>query len=156
MDHEVRLWRMVIFHGPTLMVWSLEKKQFTKPLDSSLCGNQMWTKRHDHAPKSECLDFFNRCLKKKDNFNKIKIKSRLTISLPSLVFVIFFFTKLKKKVLCHRPLPFYFLLFLLEHLFCLSHRKICWTVSVDNVSLKIRILETSNSMTTLTFIFSLV
>ena len=42
-------------------------------------------------------------------------------------------------------------LFLLEHLFCLSHRKTRWTMSLDNVGLKICPLETSNSMVTLTF-----
>ena len=42
-------------------------------------------------------------------------------------------------------------LFLLKHLFCLSHCKIRWTMSVDNVGLKIQLLGTSNSMVTLTF-----
>ena len=42
-------------------------------------------------------------------------------------------------------------LFLLEHLFCLSHRKICWIMSMDNVGLKICLLGTSSSMIILTF-----
>jgi len=42
-------------------------------------------------------------------------------------------------------------LFLLEHLFCLSHRKTYWIMSVDNVGLKICLLGTSNSMVTLSF-----
>jgi hypothetical protein len=42
-------------------------------------------------------------------------------------------------------------LFLLEHLFCLPHRKIRWTTSVNNVGIKICLLGTSNSMVTLTF-----
>ena len=40
---------------------------------------------------------------------------------------------------------------LVEHLFCLSHCKTYWTMSVDNVSLKICLLGTSNSMIPLTF-----
>ena len=42
-------------------------------------------------------------------------------------------------------------LFLLEHLFCLPHRKTYWTMSMDNASLKICVLGTSSSMVTLTF-----
>jgi hypothetical protein len=41
--------------------------------------------------------------------------------------------------------------FLLEHLCCISRRKTCWTMSMDNVGLTIYLLETSNSMVTLTF-----
>ena len=37
-------------------------------------------------------------------------------------------------------------LFLLWHLFCLSHRKPCFTKLADNVGLKICLLDTSNSM----------
>ena len=35
-----------------------------KPLGPSLGVNRMWTKRNDHAPKSECVDFFNICPKR--------------------------------------------------------------------------------------------
>ena len=45
-------------------------------------------------------------------------------------------------------------LFVLVHLFCLSHRKTCWTRSVDNVVLNNTSLKTSNSIVTMTF-FSL-
>ena len=41
--------------------------------------------------------------------------------------------------------------FLLEHLFCLSHCKTRWIVSVDDVGLKVRLLGTSNSMMSLPF-----
>ena len=44
-----------------------------------------------------------------------------------------------------------FFLLLLEHLFCLSHRKACWTMSMDNVGLEICLMGTSNSMVTLPF-----
>ena len=40
---------------------------------------------------------------------------------------------------------------MIEHLFCLSHRKAHWTMLVDNVGLKICLLGTSNSMVTLAF-----
>ena len=43
-------------------------------------------------------------------------------------------------------------LLLLEDLFCLSHRKTRWIMSMDNVGLKICLLGTSNFMITLTFI----
>jgi hypothetical protein len=43
-------------------------------------------------------------------------------------------------------------LFLLEHHFCLSHRKTCWTMSVDNVGLQICLLGTLISMITLTIL----
>ena len=39
--------------------------------------------------------------------------------------------------------------FLSKHLFCLSHHKTHWTMSLDNVSPKIYMLGTSNSMVTL-------
>ena len=42
-------------------------------------------------------------------------------------------------------------LFLLEHLFCLSHRKIRWTMSVNNLGLEICLLGTLNFMVALTF-----
>ena len=81
----------------------------------------------------------------------------LTILLSSLVF---HFSSPKKNSLeiyydnfsmpCMGPC-----LFLLENLFCLSHRKTHWTMFVDNVGLRICLLGTLNSMVTLTN-FSLV
>ena len=41
-------------------------------------------------------------------------------------------------------------LFLLEHLFCLSHRNTCWTMLEDDVGLKVCLLGILNSMVTLT------
>lgn len=40
--------------------------------------------------------------------------------------------------------------FLLEHFICVSHYKIHWTISVDNVGLRMCLLWTSNSKVTLT------
>ena len=45
---------------------------------------------------------------------------------------------------CHGPMPF----FLQEHHSCLSHRKTRWPMQVNNIGL----LETANSMVTLTFL----
>ena len=44
-------------------------------------------------------------------------------------------------------------LLLPDHHFCLSHRKIHWIMSVDNVSLELCLLRTLNSMITLTIFF---
>ena len=41
-------------------------------------------------------------------------------------------------------------LFLLEHIFCLSHHKTHWTMSMDNVGLKLRLLGISDFMVSLT------
>jgi hypothetical protein len=43
--------------------------------------NRTWTKRNDHAPKNEYVDFFNICP------NAKTIKSSLTILLSSLVLI---------------------------------------------------------------------
>ena len=48
-------------------------------------------------------------------------------------------------------LPWALAFFLPEHLFCLSHRKTRWTMSMDSVSIKICLLGTLNFMITLTF-----
>ena len=51
-----------IFLRSNLMVqlpWSdFLDNRFTKPLGPSLGVNQMWTKKDDHAPKSECANIF--------------------------------------------------------------------------------------------------
>jgi hypothetical protein len=48
---------LVRFQGQ--LSWSdFLKELFTKSLGPSLGGNQTWTKRSDHPPKSECAHFF--------------------------------------------------------------------------------------------------
>ena len=64
----------VRLHGPTSMVWFPKKNLFTKPLGPSLGVNQMWTRRSDHAPKDECVDFFLKKYAQKMQFWK-KIKT---------------------------------------------------------------------------------
>ena len=44
--------------GPNIL-----KNKFTKLLGPSLGRNRMWPKKNDCAPKSECVDFSNICLK---------------------------------------------------------------------------------------------
>jgi hypothetical protein len=53
MDHEVGPWRLAFFPWSNFL-----QKSFTKSLGLSLGVKQMWFKRNDHAPKSECADFF--------------------------------------------------------------------------------------------------
>ena len=61
-------WTMKSDHGGWLLPWSNSmvqlpwsnflKIQFTNSLGPSLGVNRMWTKKNDHAPKSESADFF--------------------------------------------------------------------------------------------------
>ena len=63
LDHGRWLLSMVRVNGPTSMV-QLHKRLVLRALGPSLGVNQMWTKKSDHAPKSEGADFFNTCPKK--------------------------------------------------------------------------------------------
>ena len=140
-----------IMHGrwPSPMVWFLKKsiyKAFGPLTRCKLKVNQEeWP-----CTKSECAGFLNICPKRTILNKKIK----LIIFLSSLVFIFS-----SQKNISFKPyyniisLP-WALPFLLEHLFCHSHRKTRWTMWVDNVDLEIYLLGTSNSMVTLTF-FSL-
>ena len=102
MDHEVGPCKMVVFHGLTSwsnIHWSdFLKKSITKPLGPSLGVNRMWTKRNDHATKSECVDFFNIC-PKRVVLKEGRKKSSLIFRLSSFVF-----TSQKKK----KPLNIYY------------------------------------------------
>jgi hypothetical protein len=60
--------------------------KFTKPLGPSLGVDRMWTKRNDHAPKMNVLDFFKMYMPKRVVLGE-NYKSRMTILLSSLVFV---------------------------------------------------------------------
>ena len=62
----------------------LKKKQFPKPLGPSLGVKRTWTKRNDHTPKSECVDFAKYAQKGSCEKNKIKFDHFF----PSLVFII--------------------------------------------------------------------
>jgi hypothetical protein len=86
----------------------LKNNQFTKFLGPSLVVNQMWTKRNDHAPKSDCVDFFLN-MPKNDSLKKFP---SLTILLFSHAFIFFSLKKIQYKFiiimifLYHGPLPF--------------------------------------------------
>ena len=139
-----------------LFPWSnFSTNQLTKFLGPSSLGvHQAWTKRNDHAPKNECVVcvcvfICNICPKRevlvRKNINQVWSFFCLLLSLSSLpqASIEFLFIT---TFLCRGPL-----LFLLEHLFCLSHRKTRWTMLVDNVGLKLCLLGTLNSMIILTF-----
>ena len=99
--------------------------------------------------------FLNICPKRA--YLEIKIKIKFDHSFVSSCLHLLFSPKKTPKniipiFLCHGVMDP--CTFLLEHLFYLSHRKTRWTMSINNVGLKICLLRTSNSMVTLTF-FSL-
>ena len=131
MDHgrwSFSLWSN--FHGPISY-----KIQFTKFLGSSLGLNRMWTKRNDHASKSDCVDFFFNISLKTAVLGKKN--ASLTIFLSSFVFI---FSSPRKHFIINlvwwyfSTMDPYFSL--PEHLFYLSHRKTCWTMLVNNVGHK--------------------
>ena len=153
MNHVRWPFSRVWLDGPTFTVRFL-KNQFTKQLRPSLGANRMWTKRSDLTPKSECVRwvFFLRCMPKRAILNKFKFDHALVFFGLRLLFpkkksFEFYYKPFFKTFLCHGPL-----LFLLEYLFCLSHRKTRWTMWVDNVGLRTCLLGTWNFMVTLTFL----
>jgi hypothetical protein len=104
----------------------------------------MWTNRNDHAPK-------NVLMSKKGSFwgRKLKVDHSFVISCLRLLFPPnFFFIQLLLYLYFSTMGP---CLFLPEHLFCLSHPKTHWPMSMDNVGLQICFSGTWNSMITLTF-----
>ena len=67
-DHEVGPWEMAFFRGPTSMVRFL-KKQFCKAFGPlTRCKPSV-----DHAPKSECVEFFY-IYAQEGQFSKKKLK----------------------------------------------------------------------------------
>jgi len=110
----------------------------------------MWANKNDHACKNEC-DYFLIIYTQKGFFlENIQIRQFFCVLLSSLVFTSRkknheYFRK--KTNPCHLPLPFPTKAPLLP--LPLQNR---WTMSMDNVGLKIFILKTSNSMVTLTFV----
>ena len=105
----------------------------------------MWTKRNDHPPKVNMFFFIKTFMSKKGGFEK-KVKSLIILLIILYPPKTFHQTKLITSYSAMGPC-----LFLLEHLFCFSHRKTHLTMSTDTASLKICLLETLNFMATLTF-----
>ena len=83
----------------------------------------------------------------------MKKKSSLTILLSSLAFIFSSPPQINPLIFYYNniSLPWALAFFLPEHLSCLSHHQTRWTMSVDNVDLKICLLGTSNFMIALTF-----
>ena len=96
-------WTMRSDHGRWHFPWSnfivqlswshFLKNQSTKFLGSSVGVYWTWTKRSDHAPKNECVNFL-RYAQKRQCWKKRKGESNLTILLSSFVFasLIFLFS----------------------------------------------------------------
>ena len=80
-------WTMKSDHArwPYFMVRYL-KDQYTKSLGPSLGVNRLWTKMNDHAPKSECADFFNICRKRAILKKRSQVWPFSCLLLTSLVF----------------------------------------------------------------------
>ena len=57
MDHEVGPWKMAFVNGPRSWSDFPTEKLVLRALGPSLGVNRMWTKKNDHAPKSERADF---------------------------------------------------------------------------------------------------
>jgi len=130
---------MTFFHGPpwrTNFHGSFKRKRKKRgSLGPSLGVNRMWIKRNDHVPKVNVLIFLNIC--SKGHFWKKNKKSSLIILLSSLVFI--FFSQQKKSLnfyFNNISLPWTLAFILLKHLFCFSHRKTYWIMSMDYVGLK--------------------
>ena len=74
-----------LFSWSDFMVQFL-KNQVTKSLGLSLHVNRMWTKRNDHAPKSECVFIFIYVLKK-GKFEKFRFDHSFVFSYLHLLFL---------------------------------------------------------------------
>ena len=137
---------MLRLHGPTSIV---RFNQFTKPLGPDLGVNRMWMRRNDHAPKVNVLIFFYYVQKgsfeKKIKFDYSFVFSWLHPLFPNKNFKKVYYNNISL------PWTLASFFFLLEHLFCLSQRKTCQTMSMNNVGLKLCLLGTLNSIITLTF-----
>ena len=111
--------------------------------------NRIWTKRNDHAPKSECASFFfsNIC-----PMMAVLEKFKFDYSFAFSCFHLLFPKKVSLKI-CYNiiTMPWALAFFLPKHLFCFFHRKTHWIMSMDNAGLPICLLGTSNSMVILTF-----
>ena len=84
-DHGRGFFSMVRVHAPTFMV-RLLKKSVLKALGPSLGVNRMWTKKNDHASKSECADFFLIRAQKGQFKKKFEFDHSLVFSWASLLF----------------------------------------------------------------------
>ena len=141
--HEVRPWKMACFRGPTLMVqlpWSdFLTNQVTKPLGPSLGVNRMWTQRNDMHEKVNVVIFLIYTQKRKFCKN-FKLGRSLVFSCLHLLF-----PKKKPSEIYYKSVS---LSWALAFFYYSTSR---WTMSMNNVGLKICLLETLNSIITLIF-----
>ena len=89
----------------------------------------MWTKRNDHAPKSECGDFFE-YMSKRPAFITFKFDHSLVFS---CLHILFPNKNIHKNFIGTTFFAMGPCLCVLEHLFCLSHHGTQWTMLVDNI-----------------------
>ena len=115
MGHEVIPRKMIFSHGPTW--WSkfcglvFENINLQSLINCRSLGvNQLWTKRNDdHAPKSECVDYFLNICPKESVLEKLKFDHCFVFSSLHLLFPInSFIWKISITIsICHGPLPFF-------------------------------------------------
>jgi hypothetical protein len=134
----------------------LKDAKFLKPLGPSLGVNWMWTKRSDHARKSECVCFNTKqgCPKRTIFyliFSPLCLPFPLLPPFSPLIATTFCIKRNDSNILngnIYAMVPWFLQQ---ENLFCLSYHKIRWTMIVDNIGLKRGIWGTSSFMVTLTF-----
>ena len=153
-EHERWPFPMIWLDGPTSMAQFLKELIYKAFGPLTRCKSNL-DKEEWHAPKVNML--ISLVYAQNGQFPKRKKFQVWPFFLSSPVFI---FSSPKKISL--KKIRLYYhcsvmgpCLFLLDYLFCLSHRKTGWTMSTGNVGLKICLLRTSNSMVTLIF-FSLV
>ena len=141
MDHGVVPYQRAFRHGHTSMVWFL-KNAFWKSLCYWLGVNQTM----------DVLLLFNICLK----MAVLIIFSMFDLFPSSSPLLSCNYENFRAKI--NKKLKRHFSAMVPWHLqqgnlYCLSHRKTCWTMTMDNTYLKIGFLGTSSFMVTLTFSF---
>ena len=152
MDYKVRPWKMAFFNdqipGPTSMVRYFKKNNIESLWAFNRCKPNVDQEEWPCTKKWMCWFFCNICPTKAILKNQIK-------SNQSWPFSCLHFSPLLKNII-KKSLHHHFsaigpYLILPNHLFCLSHHKTHWAMSVNSVGLKICLLGTSNPMVTLTF-----
>ena len=160
MNHEVGPWNIVRPDGPTCMIQFCTKSNYKAFGPLTRCKPNVDQEEWPCTKTMNVLIFLNiskRAIMKiiiqvwpfacpllsSSSLPKIKLKLYIYNNNNNTSFIITTF-------LCHGPLPFYVRARLLP-----LHHKTHWTMSMDNVGLRICLWGTSNSMVTLTN-FSLV
>ena len=154
MDHEVVPYHRAFFNGHTFTIWFL-RIAFWKSLGSWLGVNQMWIKISDHAPKNGCVVFYNIC-PKNDSFEHFLRVWPAPFFVPFSPYDIGNVWEEEKNDENLLKWHFYAMVPLRlyqEKILCLSHHQNRWTVTMDNVGMKIVLWGISCSMVTLYIFF---